>query len=64
VNYSAESLGLVAVGVIGVITSAARLGLIDFEPVIRRLIETTNFRVSDAVLDRARAALTGPPGAT
>ena len=61
-RLAAESLGLVAVGVIGIITSAARLGMIDFEPVIQRLIETTNFRVSDAVLDRARAALTRPPG--
>lgn len=56
-RQAAESLGLVAVGVIGIITSAARLGMIDFEPVIRRLVETTNFRVSNAVLDRARAAL-------
>ncbi len=61
-RLAAESLGLVAVG--GIITSAARLGMIDFETVIQRLIETTNFRVSDAVLDRARAALTRPPGVT
>jgi len=56
-RLAAESLGLVAVGVIGIVTAAARLGLIEFEPVIQRLVETTNFRVSDAVLDRARAAL-------
>ena len=60
-RLAAESLGFVAVGVIGIITTAARQGMIDFEPVIRRLIETTNFRVSDAVLDRARATLTRPP---
>jgi len=63
-RLAAESLGLVAVGVIGILTTAARLGMIDFEPVIRRLVETTNFRVSDAVLERARAALTKPPGVT
>jgi predicted nucleic acid-binding protein len=60
----AESLGLVAVGVIGIITAAALLGMVDFEVVIRRLVKTTNFRVSDAVLDRARATLTRPPGVT
>jgi predicted nucleic acid-binding protein len=59
-----ESLGLVAVGVIGIITAAALLGMVDFEVVIRRLVKTTNFRVSDAVLDRARATLTRPPGVT
>jgi uncharacterized protein len=59
-RLAAESLGLLAVGVIGIITSAARQGMIDFEEVIQRLIETTNFRMSDAVLERARAALTKP----
>ena len=63
-RLAAESLGLVAVGVIGIITSASNFGMIDFELVIRRLVETTNFRVSDAVLDSARAALTRPPGET
>lgn len=63
-QLAVESLGLVAVGVIGILTTAARQGMIDFEPVIRRLVETTNFRVSDAVLERARAALTKPTGGT
>jgi hypothetical protein len=63
-RLAVESLGLVAVGVIGILTTAARQGMIDFELVIRRLVETTNFRVSDAVLERARAALTKPTGGT
>ena len=63
-QLAVESLGLVAVGVIGILTTAARQGMIDFELVIRRLVETTNFRVSDAVLERARAALTKPTRGT
>jgi predicted nucleic acid-binding protein len=63
-RLAAESLGLVAVGVIGIITTAARQGMIDFEPMVGRLIETTNFRVSDAVIDRASAALARPPDVT
>jgi hypothetical protein len=63
-QLAVETLGLVAVGVIGILTTAARQGMIDFELVIRRLVETTNFRLSDAVLERARAALTKPAGGT
>ena len=59
-RLAAESCGLVAVGVLGILVEAARMGLLDFELALGELMSTTNFRASTALLERARATLAKP----
>ena len=57
-RQAAESHGFVVVGVLGILVSAARRGLVDFDQALSRLTQQTNFRLSDALIQHARHAAT------
>ena len=56
-RQAAEAYGLVAVGVLGILVEGARQKLIPFDETTCSLLKTTNFRISDALIERARAIL-------
>ena len=56
-RQAAEAHGLVAVGVLGILVEGARRKLISFDETSGHLIKTTNFRISEAVIERARTIL-------
>jgi predicted nucleic acid-binding protein len=55
-RFAAESLQVRVVPTIRILSTAAGLGLLDFEDALRRLRET-NFRISSKVLDQIRDRL-------
>lgn len=49
----AESRRLRVAGTINVLAEAGVAGLIDFQGIVAQLLQTTNFRITDAVVERA-----------
>ncbi len=56
-RLAAEAHGFVVVGVLGVLVAAARRDLVDFENGVSLLTQQTNYRISDALIQYARAAV-------
>jgi predicted nucleic acid-binding protein len=59
-RLAAEAHGFVVVGVLGILVTAAKRGLVDFEEVMPRLTQQTNFRISEALIQYARTTLRNP----
>ena len=59
-RQAAEAHGLIAVGVLGILVEGARRNLISFDETSGHLMRSTNFRVSESVMERARAILATP----
>lgn len=56
-SQAAGDHGFVVVGVLGVLVSAARRGFVDFDQAVTRLIQKTNFRISETVIQSARESV-------
>ncbi len=59
-RLAAEAHGFAVVGVLGILVTAAKRGLVDFEEVMARLTQQTNFLISEALIQYARTTLRNP----